>query len=58
MSEPMQPHKEGGMKQPPQTPPGSDQSQIGDGQDRGDALYDKDRSGGGGGMIGEGESED
>ena len=53
MSEPLQPHKEGGLKQPPQTSPRpaepADSGEI----DREGAVPD-DREGG---MIGEGESE-
>ena len=54
MSEPMQPQRDGGLKQPPQTSPAPDQglNKVGGGKDREDALYDKDRAGG---MIGEGD---
>jgi hypothetical protein len=55
MSEPMQPHKDGGLKQPPQTTPAPQPTEeIGLGGNREDALHDKDRVGG---MYGDGEAD-
>lgn len=54
MSEPRDPKKDGGLKQPPQTSPAPDfgTTKTGGGETRGDGHEDRD----GGGMIGEGET--
>ena len=54
MSEPSDPRKEGGLKQPPQTSPAPGQglTKTGGGETRGDGADDSDQQG----MIGEGET--